>query len=93
MAIALIINKVLTDMALIDDGLCAVHGVLVLLRKSTGTLPFKKQSPSMLVASFCTLPISPTHPATTTERYKSVRSVANGNRREEQVTRRRRNAV
>ena len=40
MAMELIINKVLTDMALIDDGLCAGHGVLVLLRKSTGTLPF-----------------------------------------------------
>jgi hypothetical protein len=40
MAMALIINKVLTDMTLIDNGPCAGHGVLVLLRKSTGTLPF-----------------------------------------------------
>ena len=40
MAMELIINKVLMDMALIDDSPCAGHGVLVLLRKSTGTLPF-----------------------------------------------------
>jgi hypothetical protein len=40
MVMALIINKVPTDMALIDDGPCTGHGVLVLLRNSTGTLPF-----------------------------------------------------
>ena len=40
MAMELIINKVLTNMALMNDGPCAGHGVLVLLRKSTGTLPF-----------------------------------------------------
>ena len=40
MAMALIINRVLMDMALIDDSPCAGHGVLVFLRKSTGILPF-----------------------------------------------------
>jgi hypothetical protein len=41
-----------------------------------------------LVPSFCAFPSSPTHPATTTDRYESVRRVASGNRREEQVARR-----
>ena len=41
MTMVLIINKVLTDMELIDNGPCTGHGVvLVLLSKSTGTLPF-----------------------------------------------------